>query len=159
MELLYSFEAFNITFIPRCQNVVADTLVNVHIDSHPLITVFLLKSFLGLLYRITSCRTNWRVFNNDTQIINFLTNSDVFQDSVIDDEVHQQNLRDYWDEASKVKANCIPRNVLSLEKLFDLRTKFRKHINPKMNNSTMMHFQVNLGTTQIHQSGHFLFRG
>jgi hypothetical protein len=38
--------------------------------------------------------------------------------------------------------------VLSLEKLFDLQTKFRKLMNPKMNNSTMMHFLVNLGTLE-----------
>jgi hypothetical protein len=39
---------------------------------------------------------------------------------VIDDEVHQQNLQDYRDEANKIKSNCIPRNVLSLENFFDL---------------------------------------
>jgi hypothetical protein len=91
---------------------------------------------------------NWRVFNNDTQIINFLTSSNVFQDSVIDDEAHEQDLQNYRDEASKVKENCIPRNVLSLEKLFNLQTKFKKLMNPKMKNSTMMHFLVNLGTPE-----------
>jgi hypothetical protein len=47
---------------------------------------------------------------------------------------------------SKIKENCIPKNVLSLEKLFDLQTKFIKPMNMKTNNSTMMHFLVNLGT-------------
>jgi hypothetical protein len=91
---------------------------------------------------------NWRVFNNDTQIINFLTSSDVFQESVIDDEAHEQDLQSYRDEASKMKTNCIPKNVLSLEKLFDLQTKFRRPTNPKTNSSTMMHFLVNLGTPE-----------
>jgi len=63
---------------------------------------------------------NWWVFNKDTQIINFLTSLDVFQDYVIDDEIHQQDPQNYWDEASKFKANCVPKNVLTLEKLFDL---------------------------------------
>jgi hypothetical protein len=85
--------------------------------------VLLLKSFSGLPYLDNV--TNWRVFNDDSQIIDFLTNTDIFQDSVIDDEVHKHNLQDYQDEASKIKANCIPRSVLSLEKLFDLQTKFR----------------------------------
>jgi hypothetical protein len=35
---------------------------------------------------------NWRVFNNDIQIINFLTILDVFQESIIDDEAHEQDI-------------------------------------------------------------------
>jgi len=38
---------------------------------------------------------SWRVFEDNSQIINFLTSSDTFQDSVIDDEVHQQDLQTY----------------------------------------------------------------
>ena len=41
--------------------------------------------------------TNWRVFNDDSQIIEFLTSADIFQDYVIDDEVHQYNLHNYQD--------------------------------------------------------------
>jgi hypothetical protein len=67
---------------------------------------------------------------------------------VIDDETHQQDLQNYRDETSKVKENCVPKNVLTLEKLFDLQTKFRRHANPKTNSSTMMHFLVNLGTSE-----------
>jgi hypothetical protein len=92
--------------------------------------------------------TNWRVFDSDTQIINFLTSSDTFQDAVIDDETHQQELQTYREEANKVKTNCVPKNVLTLEKLFDLQSKFRRPTNPKTNSSTMMHFLVNLGTSE-----------
>jgi hypothetical protein len=38
---------------------------------------------------------NWKVFNGDSQIINYLTSSYTFQDSVIDDEVHQHELYNY----------------------------------------------------------------
>jgi hypothetical protein len=92
--------------------------------------------------------TNWRVFDSDAQIINFLTSSDTFQDAVIDDETHQQELQTYQEEANKVKTNCVPKNVLTLEKLFDLQSKFRRPSNPKTNSSTMMHFLVNLGTSE-----------
>jgi len=88
--------------------------------------------------------TSWRVFNNDSQIINFLTSSDTFQDSVIDDETHQQELQAYQEETNKVKTNCVPKNVLTLEKLFDLQSKFKRPSNMKTNTSTMMHFLVNL---------------
>jgi hypothetical protein len=86
------------------------------------------------------------VLNNDTQIIKKFTSVDMFQDLMIDDEVHEQDIRYYWDEASKIKANCILRNVLSLEKLFNLKNKFRNLMNPKTNFSTMMHVLVNLRT-------------
>jgi hypothetical protein len=76
---------------------------------------------------------NWRVFNNITQIINFLTSLDVFQDYVIDDKIHQQDLQNFQDEASKVKANFIPNNVLTLKNLFDLQTKLKRPANPNTN--------------------------
>jgi hypothetical protein len=65
---------------------------------------------------------------------------------VIDDQIHQQDLQNYQDEARKVKENCILKNVLTFDKLFDLQTKFRMHANTNTNSSTMMHFIVNLGT-------------
>jgi hypothetical protein len=145
-NFLYSFESFNINSIPHCQNVDADILANATSRFIPPNDGFSIE----IIFRpsILDNVTNWRVFNNDTQIINFLTSFDVFQDSVIDDEAHEQDLQDYRDESSKTKANCIPKNVLSLEKLFDLQTKFRRLMNPKTNNSTMMHFLVNLGTPE-----------
>jgi hypothetical protein len=59
-----------------------------------------------------------------------------------------KNYRLIRDEANKVKENCVPKNVLTLEKLFDLQSKFRRPANPKTNSSTMMHFLVNLGTSE-----------
>jgi hypothetical protein len=104
--------------------------------------------FVEIMYKhfVPDKITNWRVFNNDTQIINFLTNSDVFQESVIDDEAHEQELHTYRDEVGKIKTNSIPKSVLLIEKLFDLQTKFRRPTNPKTNSSTTMHFAFNLGT-------------
>jgi hypothetical protein len=59
--------------------------------------------------------TNWILFDDDNQIINFLTISDTFQDAVIDDEAHQQKLQYYLDEAIKVNKKCVSKNVLTLE--------------------------------------------
>jgi hypothetical protein len=42
--------------------------------------------------------------------------------------------------------NFVSKNILTLEKLFDLQSKFRRLANPKSNSSTMMQFLVNLGT-------------
>jgi hypothetical protein len=45
---------------------------------------------------------SWRVFNDNYHIIGFLTNVDMFQGFVIDDEEHQQELQKYRDEANKI---------------------------------------------------------
>jgi hypothetical protein len=92
-NLLYSFEYFNIESIPHYQNVVADILANATSRYTPLNDGFSVE----IMFRpsIPDNVTNWRVFNNDIQIINFLTSSDVFQDSVIDDEAHEQDLQNY----------------------------------------------------------------
>jgi hypothetical protein len=145
-NLLYSFDAFNINSIPRDQNIDADILANATSRFMPPDDGFSIE----MMFRpsVPDNVTSWRVFDNDSQIINFLTSSDTFQDSVIDDEVHQQELQTYREETNKVKTNCVPKNVLTLEKLFDLQSKFRRPANPKTNNSTMMHFLVNLGTSE-----------
>jgi hypothetical protein len=83
-----------------------------------------------------------------TRGLSILTSSDTFQDSVIDDEVHQQELQTYREEANKVKTNCVPKNVLTLENLFDLQSKFRRPASMKTNSSTMIHFLVNIGTSK-----------
>ena len=38
---------------------------------------------------------NWRVFDNDVQVLNFLTNDDTFKDSAIDEVTHDENLREF----------------------------------------------------------------
>jgi hypothetical protein len=128
-NFLYSFDAFNITSIPCDQNIDADILANATSRFIPPDDGFSVE----MIFRpsILDNITNWRVFDGDTQIINFLTSSDTFQDAVIDDEAHQQELQTYRDEANKVKTNCVPKNVLTLEKLFDLQSKFRRPANLK----------------------------
>ena len=38
---------------------------------------------------------NWRVFDNDLEVLNFLTNDDTLKDSAIDEVTHDENMRDF----------------------------------------------------------------
>ena len=38
---------------------------------------------------------NWRVFDNDLQVHNFIMNGDTFKDSSIDEVTHDENLQDF----------------------------------------------------------------
>jgi hypothetical protein len=92
-NFLYSFEAFNISSIPRDQNIDADILANTTSRFMPPIDGFSFE----MMFRpfVLDNIMSWRLFYRDSHIINFLTSSDTFQDSVIDDEVHQQELQTY----------------------------------------------------------------
>ena len=96
---------------------------------------------------------NWRVFDNDVQVLNFLMNDDTFKDSAIDEVTHDENL---WDfsvindfcsiEKDFEKVKPIPNSVLILEKFFDLQDKFIHVPNCKTNSSQMKYENINLGT-------------
>jgi hypothetical protein len=90
-NLINSFDAFNITSIPHSHNVVVDTLANATSRFTPLNNGFTVE----LIFRpfVLDNVTNWRVFNDESQLIDFLTSAYMFQDFVIDDEVHQQIYR------------------------------------------------------------------
>lgn len=133
-ELLKSFDKFTIVSIPCNQNSEADVLANVTsklIHSNDLLTT----SFsIQLLFRpsIPDDITNFRVFNDDEQVINFLTPQYTFKESTIDDHEHDeqinnQNMKDSQQE--KVKENFLPNSVVRLEKLFDFQDRFRKPTN------------------------------
>jgi len=96
---------------------------------------------------------NWRVFDNDVQVLNFLMNEDTFKDSSIDEVTHDENLRDFSVindfcsvEKAFEKVKPIPNSVLRLEKFFDLQDKFRYVPNCKTNSSQMRYESINLGT-------------
>jgi hypothetical protein len=60
------------------------------------------------------------VFDNDEQIIEYLTNVGAFKDVSIDDEEHEKAMKKCRNDSNNFKGNLIPRGVLTLEKLFDL---------------------------------------
>ena len=77
------------------------------------------KCSIELIFRpsIPHNVTNLRVFDDDQQILEFLTNDENFKDLVIDDEEHKSNLQ---------SGNFIPKGVRTLEGIFDLNNKFKK---------------------------------
>ena len=96
---------------------------------------------------------NWRVFDNDVQVLNFLMNEDTFKDSAIDEVTHEENLRDFLVindfcsvEKDFEKVKPVPNSVLLLEKFFDLQDKFGSVPNCKTNSSQMRYETINLGT-------------
>jgi hypothetical protein len=94
---------------------------------------------------------NWRVFDDDQQLINFLHLKDTFKDSIIDEGQHDLLMN--TDNNDVVEAtnttgptNNIPKSVVRLEKLYDLQDKFKKVTNCKTNISYMQFEIVNLGS-------------
>ena len=55
--------------------------------------------FVELIYRtsIPDNITNWKVFYDDQEIINFLTTNDTFKDIAIDENSHDQSLTEVQD--------------------------------------------------------------
>ena len=80
------------------------------------------KFYVELIYRpsIPDNIMNWRVFEDDEQIINFLHSKDTFKGSVIDDEQHEAILQALALEENPEHGNRMPKNIVMLEKLFDL---------------------------------------
>ena len=108
------------------------------------------KFSVELIYRLSILDniSNLRVFKDDKQIINFLHSEDTFKGSVIDDEQHESLLQASASEEKPKHSNTMPKNIVRLEKLFDLQEKFRRPTNMKTSISTLLYEVVNLGTEQ-----------
>jgi ribonuclease HI len=154
-NLMNKFSTFNIHSIPRLNNSEDDFLSNVASK------LFLAECLspnafsIELLFRpsVPDNITNWRVFNDDQQIISFLHMEETFQGTVIDECTHDKNLRDFMvipdlrsPESSSNMVNFIPKSVVRLEKFYDLQDKFKKSVNCKTNSSSLTYEKVNLGT-------------
>ena len=61
--------------------------------------------------------TNWKVFDDDQQIVDFLSSQNTFKGMAIDEANHEKSLFDLF--------NIIPKSVISLEKFYELQDKFR----------------------------------
>ena len=85
-ELIMNFDAFNINLIPRLQNAAADLLAT----SAAIFVPTNNKCSIELIVRpsLAENATNLRVFDDDQQILEFLTNDETIKDSVIDDKEH-----------------------------------------------------------------------
>ena len=149
------FSTFNINYISRLNNSEADLLANVASKLFPAEGLSLNAFSVELLFRpfIPDNITNWRVFDDDQQIISFLHMEESFQGAVIDECTHDENLCDFMvipdlrsPESSSDMVNSIPKSVVRLEKFYDLQDKFKKSVNCKTNSSSLSYEKVNLGT-------------
>jgi ribonuclease HI len=122
-NLMHKFSAFNINSIPRLNNSEADLLANVASKLF-LVEGLSLNAFsIELLFRplIPDNITNWRVFDDDQQIISFLHMEDTFQGVVIDEGTHDEDLHNFTiildprsSEMTADLVNSIPKSVVRL---------------------------------------------
>ena len=80
-DLTEHFISFNISSIPRLQNVSADLLANIASRLIPSEDFSPDRFSIELIFKpsIADNITNWRVFNDDPDIVNFLTSEDLTQ--------------------------------------------------------------------------------
>ena len=92
-SLTSHFSTFNISTVPRLQNASADLLANVASKLIPSEEFSPDRFSIELIFRtsIPDNVTNWRVFNNDTNIIDFLTSERAYEGQIIDE--HEHNLQ------------------------------------------------------------------
>ena len=90
-DLLKSFYAFNIVSIPRLKNAAAHLLATSAARLVPSNN----NCSIELLFRpsVPDMITNLRVFDDDQQILECLTNDDTFKRSNINDKEHQAKLK------------------------------------------------------------------
>ena len=83
--------------------------------------------------------SNWKFFEGDENIINFLTNQDNFKYLAIDDEVFQEKSTEtnprMGQPIDRLKSHTIPKGIANLENLFDLKEWFKGPKNAKTSSS------------------------
>jgi hypothetical protein len=158
-RLIEHFEAFNTTLVRRTKNTVANSLAIASSRLSPLEDYEASRFSVELLYKpsVPNNISNWKVFEGDEHIIDFLTNQENFKDVDIDDEVFQdqieetnfQEQRGETDHSSKKpRFHMIPKGVANLENLFDLRERFKGSMNTKTGSSCPIYETINLGTSE-----------
>ena len=85
-DLTEHFIAFNISSIPRLQNASADLLANVASKLIPSEDFSPDRFSIELIFRpsIPDNITNWRIFNDDSDIVSFLTSEGSYTNQIID---------------------------------------------------------------------------
>jgi ribonuclease HI len=156
-SLMNKFSSFNINSIPRLNNAEANLLANVASKLLPAEGLSPNAFSVELLFQpsVPDNITNWRVFDDDQQIINFMHMEETFQGAVIDERTHNDNLHYFTvipnpksPEALSDMVNYIPKSVVRLEKFYDFEDKFKMTVNCKTNSSSLSYEKVNLGTSE-----------
>ena len=120
---MHKFQAFIIQSIPCSLNSEAYMLANVASNLCPSNDFSHDKFSVELIYMtlILDNITNWRIFEDDEQIINFLHSEDTFKGSVIDDEQHEALLQDLASKDNLEYSNVMLEHIIRLEKCLIFR--------------------------------------
>ena len=132
-SLTLHFSAFNISVIRRIQNASADLLANVASKLISSEDYSPNRFFVELIFRpsIPDNLTNWQVSNDDEDILSFLTSEKSYDDQIIDEDEHNDKLK------QKIDDNPIPKSIVKLEDLYDLKDRFKRVTNSKLQSSTL----------------------
>lgn len=130
-DLTKHFIAFNISPIPRLQNASADLLANVASKIIPSKYYSPDRFSTELIFRpsIPDNITNWRIFNDDPDIGSFLTFEGSYTNQIVDEDQHDRQLQQ--DSTN----NAMPKSVVKLEDLYDLKDHFKGSTNSKLQSS------------------------
>ena len=86
------------------------------------------------------------MFNHDVDSLNFLTSDKSYDDQIIDESEHDLQMKE------KLEENSIPRRVVKLENLCDIKDRFKQVTNSKLQSSTLRFELINLGTKENPQN-------
>ena len=140
--------AFNIYPIPISQNATTDLLDNIASKILPSENDSPDRFSIELIFWpfVPDNVTNLRVFNHDEDILKFLTSYKSYDDQIIDESDHDLQMKENQEE------NSIPKSVVKLEDLYDIKDRFKPEINTKLQSSTLRFELINLGTNQNPQN-------
>lgn len=132
-SLTSRFLAFNISAIPRIQNANVNLLTKIASKLIPSEDYSPDRFPVELIFRpsIPNNITNWKVFNDDEDILSFLNSEKSYDDQIVDDNEHDDQLK--W----KIDENPIPKSVVKPEDLYDLKDRFKRVTNSKLQSSTL----------------------
>ena len=86
------------------------------------------------------------MFNNDADIIDFLTSEGSYEEKIIDEHENDLQINHKQDQ------NPIPKFIIKMEDIYDFKYRFKKITNSKTQSSTLRFELVNLGTTEKPQN-------
>lgn len=86
------------------------------------------------------------MFNHDGEILNFLTSDNSYDDQIIDESEHDLQMKE------KLEENSIPKPVVKLEDLYDIKYRFKQVTNLKLQSSTLRFELINLGIEENPQN-------
>lgn len=116
-DLICNFSLLTITTISRLQNSSAYLMANMPSKLIPPKDFNLHRFSIGLIFKpsIPCNITNLLVFNDDSDIINFLTSEGIYKNDVIHEQAHDLEINKSFKGDNLKTKNIIPESVVNLE--------------------------------------------